>query len=84
MSTLSLMWGPDSVLSSVLNKIVSVASKIGASSARLYYNGTNLLTLTDFDGFDPEVPNGGALLLGFYTGQYPSSSVSSIGLNIKF
>jgi TonB-linked SusC/RagA family outer membrane protein len=61
-----------------------IASKIGASSARLYYNGTNLLTLTDFDGFDPEVPNGGALLLGFYTGQYPSSSVSSIGLNIKF
>ena len=62
----------------------SLASKIGASSARLYYNGTNLLTLTDFEGFDPEVPNGGSLLLGWYTGQYPLKSVSSLGINIKF
>ena len=62
----------------------SLASKLGASSARIYYNGTNLLTLTDFDGFDPDVPNGGSLLLGWYTGQYPSNSTSSIGLNIKF
>ena len=61
-----------------------LASKIGATSARVYYNGSNLLTLTDFDGFDPEVPNGGSLLIGFYTGQYPTNSVSSIGLNIKF
>ena len=62
----------------------SLASKLGASSARIYYNGTNLLTLTDFDGFDPDVPNGGSLLFGWYTGQYPSNSTSSIGLNIKF
>jgi hypothetical protein len=62
----------------------SLASKIGASSARLYYNGTNLLTLTDFEGFDPEVPNGGSLLLGWYDGQYPLKSVSSLGINIKF
>ena len=62
----------------------NIASKIGAKSARVYYNGSNLLTITDFDGFDPEVPNGGSLLLGFYTGQYPLNSVSSIGLNIKF
>ena len=62
----------------------SVVSKIGASSARLFYNGTNLLTLTNFDGFDPEVPNGGSLLLGWYDGQYPLKGTSSIGLNIKF
>jgi TonB-linked SusC/RagA family outer membrane protein len=62
----------------------SLTSKLGASSARIYYNGTNLLTLTDFDGFDPDVPNGGSLLLGWYTGQYPSNSTSSIGVNIKF
>ena len=62
----------------------SLTSKLGASSARIYYNGTNLLTLTDFDGFDPDVPNGGSLLFGWYDGQYPSNSSSSIGLNIKF
>jgi len=62
----------------------SIASKIGASSARLFYNGTNLLTITDFEGFDPEVPNTGSLLLGWYDGQYPLKGTSSIGLNIKF
>ena len=41
----------------------TIASKLGASSARVYYNGTNLLTLTDFTGLDPEVPRFGALCL---------------------
>ena len=62
----------------------TIASKLGASSARVYYNGTNLLTLTDFTGLDPEVPRGGALDIGVYNAQYPTSSVSSLGINIKF
>ncbi|MEL1222040.1 MAG: SusC/RagA family TonB-linked outer membrane protein, partial [Candidatus Neomarinimicrobiota bacterium] len=62
----------------------TIASKLGASSARVYYNGTNLLTLTDFTGLDPEVPRGGALDIGVYDSQYPSNSISSLGINIKF
>jgi TonB-linked SusC/RagA family outer membrane protein len=62
----------------------AIASKLGASSARVYYNGTNLLTLTDFTGLDPEVPRGGALDIGVYDSQYPSNSISSLGINIKF
>ena len=62
----------------------TIASKLGASSARVYYNGTNLLTLTDFTGLDPEVPRSGALDIGVYNAQYPTSSVSSLGINIKF
>ena len=62
----------------------TIASKLGASSARVYYNGTNLLTLTDFTGLDPEVPRGGALDIGVYNAQYPTSSVSSLGININF
>ena len=62
----------------------NIASKLGASSARVYYNGTNLLTLTDFTGLDPEVPRGGALDIGVYNAQYPTSSVSSLGININF
>ena len=57
---------------------------IGASSARVYYNGSNLLTLTDFTGLDPEVPRGGALDIGVYSAQYPTNSISSLGINIKF
>ena len=60
------------------------ASKLGASSARVYYNGTNLLTLTDFTGLDPEVARSGALDIGVYNAQYPTNSVSSLGINIKF
>ena len=62
----------------------NIASKLGASSARVYYNGTNLLTLTDFTGLDPEVPRSGALDIGVYSAQYPTNSVSSLGINIKF
>ena len=62
----------------------SIASKLGASSARVFYNGTNLLTLTDFPGLDPEVPRGGALDIGVYQNQYPSNALSQIGINIKF
>ena len=62
----------------------TIASKLGASSARVYYNGTNLLTLTDFTGLDPEVPRGGALDIGVYSAQYPTNSISSLGINIKF
>ena len=62
----------------------NIASKLGASSARVYYNGTNLLTLTDFTGLDPEVPRGGALDIGVYSQQYPTNALSSLGINIKF
>jgi len=62
----------------------NLAAKIGAKSARVYYNGTNLLTLTDFRGLDPEVPRGGALDIGVYSSQYPTQSLSALGINIKF
>ena len=62
----------------------SIISQLGISSARVYYSGTNLLTLTDFTGLDPEVPRFGALDIGVYSAQYPSNSISSLGINIKF
>jgi TonB-linked SusC/RagA family outer membrane protein len=62
----------------------NIASKIGASFARIYYNGTNLLTLTDFPGLDPDVPTGGTLNIGVYDSQYPTRSLSSIGVNLRF
>ena len=49
-----------------------------------YYSGTNLHTLTDFTGLDPEVPRFGALDIGVYSAQYPSNSISSLGININF
>ena len=62
----------------------SITSQLGISNARVYYSGVNLLTLTDFTGFDPEVPRFGALDIGVYNAQYPTNSISSLGINIKF
>ncbi len=62
----------------------SFASKIGASSARIFYSGKNLFTITDYTGIDPEIPQYGALDIGVYRQQYPTESSNSIGINLKF
>ena len=61
-----------------------IAAKIGARSLRVFYSGSNLLTITNYSGLDPEFASGNPLALGVYNSNYPSSSVSAIGVNIKF
>jgi TonB-linked SusC/RagA family outer membrane protein len=56
-----------------------VIAKIKMSSARIYISGTNLLTFTNYKGFDPEV---GAN--GIDNGAYPLTRNISIGANITF
>lgn len=56
---------------------------------RIFFNGTNLLTITDYSGFDPDVstaksnsngvPSAGIDYLG-----YPNSKSFTFGLNVKF
>ncbi len=58
-------------------------SKIGAESLRIYVQGTNLFTITDYTGFDPEIPSGNNLTLGVDENVYPTSRIMSIGLNLK-
>ena len=68
---------------------------IGLSSARVYLQGTNLFTITDYDGFDPELGpdtnnNDGSsdpdnLTLGVDSGRfYPQAKIFSVGINAKF
>jgi hypothetical protein len=49
-------------------------------SARVFLNGTNLLTFTDYVGFDPERPprNNNAFA------SYPQLKILTAGVNIKF
>ncbi|MDP3314024.1 SusC/RagA family TonB-linked outer membrane protein [Lutibacter sp.] len=59
------------------------------NSLRVFFNGSNLLTFTDYSGFDPEVsvakynsngvPSAGIDYLG-----YPNSKSFTFGLNVKF
>ena len=56
------------------------------SSLRLYVTGQNLITLTDYSGFDPEVNSQGNsnLQLGVDYNAYPSAKAVLFGLNVSF
>ena len=55
------------------------ASKIGATSVRLFVTGTNVFTISNLEsGLDPELYN------GWSAGNYPTLSTYSVGLNLKF
>ncbi len=54
------------------------------SRCRLYVMGENLFTLTDYDGFDPEIASGDYTTIGIDRGIYPQSRTISIGANITF
>lgn len=56
----------------------TLTQKAGISRARVYLSGSNLLTLTPYTGYDPEV--GG----GVDYGNYPQSRTVMLGLNLNF
>lgn len=59
----------------------NVISEIGAEKLRLYVTGENLLTLTDYTGYDPEI---GGNVLGVDRGYYPQARSVLFGANLKF
>ena len=61
-----------------------ILEKMGMSSLRIYLQGTNLLTITGYKGFDPEVVSNDNLSLGIDFNTFPVSQIFSIGANIKF
>jgi len=58
-----------------------VINKMGAQKLRLYVTGENLLTLTDYTGFDPEI---GGNVMGIDRGYYPQARSFMFGLNLQF
>lgn len=56
-----------------------LTGKITASNIRLFVSGQNLLTLTDYTGFDPEVD-----ISGFDLGNYPVTRTISFGIDVNF
>ncbi|HET8829471.1 MAG TPA: SusC/RagA family TonB-linked outer membrane protein, partial [Pelobium sp.] len=54
------------------------------SSCRLYIAGDNLLTFTNYSGYDPEVASNRSLLSGIDGLSYPRSRTFTFGLNVKF
>ena len=67
-----------------------VSGLLGMDSVRFYLQGTNLFTITDYDGVDPElqprfidgrVDN---FTIGVSDNNYPLASIYSLGINLKF
>jgi TonB-linked SusC/RagA family outer membrane protein len=62
----------------------SVAKKVLLSNASLYVYGTNILTWTDYSGYDPEFSSSNALQPGDDNGKYPKRREIGLGINIQF
>lgn len=60
--------------------------KVGLSNLRLTFNATNLITITGYDGYDPEigVSTASANVMGLDNGRYPSPTSFTLGLNASF
>lgn len=62
----------------------SVGEKIKISSLRFYISADNLLTFTNYSGWDPEPVSFGTLNGGVDYGTYPLPRVISLGVNLNF
>jgi TonB-linked SusC/RagA family outer membrane protein len=57
-----------------------ISSRVGLSRARVYAQGTNLLTWTRYTGYTPEIGSFDVLSTGIDNGIYPIPAIYSIGL----
>ncbi|MEK0422844.1 MAG: hypothetical protein RLZ95_754 [Bacteroidota bacterium] len=57
--------------------------KYGIDKARVYLQGANLFTLTNYSGLDPEIP-GSSTSFGVDWGNYPPSRTFNIGVSLTF
>lgn len=63
-----------------------LAQRLGLRNLRIHVSGTNLITLTDYTGWDPEVTSytGNDAQFGTDFSNYPNSRVVSLGVNVSF
>jgi len=59
----------------------SLFSKIGVSKLRVYVSAENLLTLTKYTGYDPEIGGG---VFGIDKGVYPQARSLMLGVQLQF
>jgi hypothetical protein len=62
----------------------SLISRARIQSAKVYFSGTNVFTISDYTGYSPEVSSEIVNLNGIDFGGYPVSQIFSIGLNVNF
>jgi hypothetical protein len=62
----------------------TLSRRVAMQNLVFYIYGTNLLTWTDYSGFDPEVNQSSVLKPGDDPGKYPRRRELGMGLNISF
>jgi TonB-linked SusC/RagA family outer membrane protein len=65
----------------------ALVSKIGVSNLRAFFTATNLLTLTKYSGYDPEVSTFNVstdAVRGIDLSNYPTVKTLTIGINLTF
>ncbi|MFA0962313.1 SusC/RagA family TonB-linked outer membrane protein [Roseivirga sp. BDSF3-8] len=64
----------------------TLSERWGMEKLRVYVNGTNLLTITDYSGYTPEInPNSSNVFdVNIDRGVYPISRVYTVGLDVSF
>ena len=75
----------DITLSYDLGKIFQ-EKQIGINSFRVYLSVKNLITITDYSGYDPEINRfiENPLMFGADFGSYPTAKIFTTGVNISF
>ncbi len=63
-----------------------ISQRLGLRNLRIHVTGTNLITLTDYTGWDPEVSSytGNDAQMGTDFSSYPNSRVVTLGVNLSF
>jgi len=63
-----------------------VTRRVRFSSAKIYVSAQNLLTFTNYSGYDPEVGsfNQNPLINGVDNGRYPAARSLTVGFNTNF
>ncbi|MBU2945531.1 SusC/RagA family TonB-linked outer membrane protein [Zobellia uliginosa] len=61
-----------------------LTDKMKIGKLRIYVQAQNLITITNYSGFDPEVGNNGFSSRGIDQGTYPVTSQYKVGLQLQF
>jgi TonB-linked SusC/RagA family outer membrane protein len=62
----------------------TLIEKYGIQDLKVFFVGTNLITWSNYSGFDPEVSSNNPLISGYERISYPRVRSFSLGLNFKF
>lgn len=61
-----------------------VTGNIGLNRARLFFSAQNAITITDYEGYDPEVGGNNVARRGIDNSRYPLAAIYSLGLKFDF